>query len=88
MLGVIEDLAPPSNSYVFTDVIVDGPSAVQEYDRLRTTAHRCGSLFLSVMLTCDIDVQVGRIDNADRVALAAGDGGVKEQAVGLVGVEG
>ena len=72
VLGVIEDLAPPSNSYVFTNVLEDGPAAAREYDRLRSLAERRGSLFLSVMLTCDIDVQVGRIDNPDRVALRKG----------------
>jgi hypothetical protein len=35
-------------------------------------AERRGSLFLAVMLTCDIDVQVSRIDNPDRVALRKG----------------
>ncbi len=29
-------------------------------------------MFLAVMLTCDIDVQVGRIDNPDRVDLRKG----------------
>lgn len=71
-LGVIEDLAPSSNSYVFTNVIDDGPTAAEEYDRIRAVAHRRGSLFVSVMLTCGIDVQVGRIDNPDRVALRKG----------------
>lgn len=72
VLGTIEDLAPPSNSYVFTNVIEEGPAAEGEYDRLRSLAHRRGSLFLSVMLTCDIDVQISRIDNPDRVALRKG----------------
>lgn len=72
VLGVIEDLAPSSNSYVFTNVIEDGPDAEGEYQRLRSVARRRGSLFLSVMLTCDIDVQVARIDNPDRVALRKG----------------
>src|SRR5947208_796049 len=72
VLGVIEDLAPSSNSYVFTNVLTEGPTAIAEYDRLRSIAHRRGSLFLSVMLTCDIEVQVGRIDNPDRVALRKG----------------
>jgi hypothetical protein len=35
-------------------------------------AERRGSLFLAVILTCDIDVQVSRIDNPDRVALRKG----------------
>lgn len=72
VLGVIEDLAPSSNSYVFTNVIEEGPTANEEYDRIRATAQRRGSLFVSVMLTCDIDVQISRIDNPDRVALRKG----------------
>ena len=72
VLAAIEDLAPPSNSYVFTNVIEAGPTAVDEYDRIRSAAHRRGSLFLAVMLTCDIDAQVSRIDNPDRIALRKG----------------
>lgn len=72
VLGVIEDLAPSSNSYVFTNVIDEGPTAHEEYDRLRLVAQRRGSLFLSVMLTCDVEAQVSRIDNPDRVALRKG----------------
>lgn len=72
VLAAIEDLAPPSNSYVFTNVIEAGPRAADEYDRVRSVARRRGSLFLAVMLTCDIDVQVSRIDNPDRVALRKG----------------
>jgi hypothetical protein len=72
VLGVIEDLAPSSNSYVFTNVLEDGPTAAEEYDRIRSVAHRRKSLFMSVMLTCDIEVQVCRIANPDRVALRKG----------------
>ena len=72
VLGVIEDLAPSTNSYLFTNVLEEGAVGAREYGRIRAMAHRRGSLFLSVMLTCDIDVQVGRIDNPDRVALRKG----------------
>jgi len=72
VVRTIENLAPASNSYVFTNVIEDGPNAAEDYDVLRSLARRRGSLFLSVMLTCDIDVQVSRIDNPDRVALRKG----------------
>lgn len=68
VLGTIEDLAPPSNSYVLTD----DAGGRKYFDRVQTLAERRGSLFLSVMLTCDIDVQVSRIDNPDRVALMKG----------------
>jgi hypothetical protein len=72
VLRAIEELAPPSNSYVFTNVVEETPSAADEYDVLRSLARRWGSLFLSVMLTCDLDIQVSRIDNSDRVALRKG----------------
>ena len=36
VLAAIEDLAPPSNSYVFTNVIEAGPTAADEYDRIRS----------------------------------------------------
>lgn len=72
VLGVIEDLAPPTNSYVFTDVLEDEPAGAEEYTQIRAVAHRRGSLFLAVLLTCDVDVQVSRIDNPDRVALRKG----------------
>ena len=72
VLGTIEDLAPRSNSYVFTNVLQDDDEGAAHYGRIRDLARRRGSLFLSVMLTCDIDVQVSRIDNPDRVALRKG----------------
>lgn len=72
VLGVIEDLAPATNSYVFTNVLVDDAAGAQHYDRIRSVARRRGSLFLAVMLDCDIDVQVSRIDNPDRLALRKG----------------
>ena len=72
VIATIEDLAPPSNSYVFTNVIEQGPAAASEYGRIRSFADRRGSLFLAVMLDCDIDVQVSRIENPDRVALNKG----------------
>lgn len=72
VIATIEDLAPPSNSYVFTNVVEAGPAAANEYGRIRSLADRRGSLFLAVMLDCDIDAQVSRIDNPDRVALRKG----------------
>jgi hypothetical protein len=51
---------------------VDDATAATAYERVRSVAVRRGSLFLAVMLTCDIDVQVGRIANPDRVALRKG----------------
>lgn len=67
VLDTIEDLAPESNSYVFTNVLEQDPTGARDYDRIRQLAHRRGSLFLSVMLDCEIDEQVSRIDNPDRI---------------------
>src|ERR1044071_1117502 len=72
VLGTIEDLAPKTNSYVFTNVLRDDPEGAAHYGRIRSVAHQRGSLFLAVMLDCDIEVQVSRIDNPDRIALRKG----------------
>lgn len=72
VIATIEELAPPTNSYVFTNVLEEGPDGAEGYQRIRSLAARRGSLFLAVLLTCDIDVQVSRIANPDRVALRKG----------------
>lgn len=72
VLGTIEDLAPESNSYVFTNVLEDDEPSARHYDRIRSVARRRGSLFLSVVLDCAIDEQVHRIDNPDRIARLKG----------------
>ena len=71
-VGTIEDLAPKSNSYVFTNVLKDDEDGAHQYDRVRRLAQCRGSLFLSVMLDCDVDEQVQRIDTPDRVARLKG----------------
>lgn len=72
VLGTIEDLAPKSNSYVFTNVLKDDEDGASQDSKLRSLAQRRGSLFLSVAPSCDIDEQVRRIDNPDRIALLKG----------------
>jgi hypothetical protein len=72
VLGTIEDLAPKSNSYVFTNVLQDDEEGASQYRQLRSLAQRRGSLFLSVSLSCDVDEQVRRIDNPDRIARLKG----------------
>lgn len=72
LFGVIEDLAPASNSYVFTNALEDEESSADHYDSIKSLAARRGSLFLAVQLDCDIDAQVSRIDNPDRIALRKG----------------
>lgn len=72
VLGTIEDLAPKSNSYVFTNVLEEDQDGASQYINLRSLAQRRGSLFLSVLLNCDVDEQVRRIDTPDRIARLKG----------------
>ena len=72
VLGTIEDLAPRSNSYVFTNVLKDDEDGARQYENVRSLSRRRGSLFLSVMLDCDVEEQVRRIDAPDRVARLKG----------------
>jgi hypothetical protein len=72
VLGTIEDLAPKTNSYVFTNVLEDDDDGASQYDRVRLLAQRRGSLFLSVMVDCGVDEQVRRIDTPDRIARLKG----------------
>ena len=72
VLGTIEDLAPRTNSYVFTNVLTDDAGSRAQLDDVRALARRRGSLFLTVLLSCEVDVQVSRIDTADRIALRKG----------------
>jgi hypothetical protein len=72
VLGTIEDLAPSSNSYVFTNVLEDDDDGAAHYASIRSLAERRGSLFLSVMLHCDLEEQIGRIAMPDRIARLKG----------------
>lgn len=72
VLGTIEDLVPPSTDFVFTNCIEDDEDGAAEYDSYRSLAHRRGSLFLAVMLHCEVEEQVRRIDTPDRRARLKG----------------
>ncbi len=50
----------------------DDEDGARRYDRIRSLAHRRGSLFLSVVVDCDVDEAVRRIDNPDRIARLKG----------------
>ena len=66
VLATIEDLAPKTNSYVFTNDLCDDADGREQYARIRSLADRRGSLFLAVRLECHIDEHVRRIDTPDR----------------------
>jgi hypothetical protein len=72
VLGTIEDLAPKTNSYVFTNVLEDDDDGATSYEELRSLALRRGSLFVPVVLDCDVDEQIRRIDRPDRRARLKG----------------
>jgi shikimate kinase len=66
MLTALEEIAPPSMSYVFTNVLENTPEDRAIYDRLRGAARRRSSLFLPVLLTCAPDVQLHRVQSEER----------------------
>jgi hypothetical protein len=72
VLKTIEEVAPKSNSYVFTNSMEDNEAAQEQYDSIRSLAERRGSLFMPVWVDCHVDEQVRRIDNPDRIALMKG----------------
>lgn len=72
ILQTIEEIAPASFSYVFTNCLEDTPYGRAQYERVRSMAARRGSRFLAVMLACDINEQVRRIDTPDRIARLKG----------------
>jgi hypothetical protein len=67
VLKTIEDLAPKSISYVFTKVLEDDAGAPNHYAAFRSLAQRRGSLFLAVMVECDVSEEIKRVDAPDRV---------------------
>lgn len=72
VLGTIEDLVPASTDFVFTNVLEDDEDGAADYRTLRDLAGRRGSLYLAVMLHCDEQEQVRRIDTPDRRARLKG----------------
>jgi adenylate kinase family enzyme len=63
---VIEEVAPRSVSYVLTNVLEDEPEAYALYERVKRIAARRGSIFLPVMLTCELEEELRRIPDPAR----------------------
>jgi len=66
VFGALEEIAPRSKSYVFTNNLADDPADIAIYDRLKHAAQVRGAVFLPVMLTCAPDVQLRRVASEDR----------------------
>jgi hypothetical protein len=67
VLTALEEIAPLSMSYVFTNVLADEPEAIALYERIKRVALSRSSLFVPVMLTCALEVQLGRVGSDERV---------------------
>ena len=67
VLSALEEIAPPSMSYVFTNVLYAESGDIALYERLKHVAGRRQSVFLPVLLTCERDVQLRRVAAAERV---------------------
>jgi hypothetical protein len=69
VIRTVEELAPPSSSFVFTNVLTqDKPTDRQVVERLRVAAQRTNRTYLPVVLRCDADLLVLRAENASRRA--------------------
>ena len=66
VFSALEEIAPRSKSYVLTNNLDDDPQDIAIYHRLKRTAQVRGAVFLPVMLTCALDVQLRRVASEDR----------------------
>lgn len=68
VLSTIEESAPESLSYVFTNTLSDSADSAALFRRIRRIAEKRKSVFLPVMITCGPEEQARRVENADRAA--------------------
>lgn len=66
VFSALEDIAPKQMSYIFTNVLEDKSTDLAIYERLKGVASRRGSVFVPVMLTCAVDVQLRRVQSQER----------------------
>jgi hypothetical protein len=63
---MIEEVVPRSVSYVLTNALEEEPEAYVLYERVKRIAASRGSLFLPVVLTCNLEEQLRRVPNVSR----------------------
>lgn len=63
---VIEEVAPRSVSYVLTNALEDDSESHALYERVKGIAASRGSVFLPVVLTCELEEQLRRIPDPAR----------------------
>jgi len=69
LLRTIEELSPPSWSFVFTNVSLEGhPLSSPSVDLVRGLAVARGSRYVPVRLTCDLDEHLRRVTDPERAA--------------------
>ena len=67
VITALEEIAPRSKSYVFTNVLADDPADIAIYDRLKHAAQVRGAVFLPVLLTCAPEAHLRRVASQDRL---------------------
>jgi hypothetical protein len=63
---MIEDVIPHSASFVLTNALEDDAESRDLYERVKRIAAFRGSLFLPVVLTCDLEEQLRRVTDPAR----------------------
>ena len=66
VLDALSEIAPRDASYVLTNALEVGFEAW--FDRIEGIAHARGSVFVPVLLECDLEEQMRRVASEDRVA--------------------
>lgn len=66
VFSALEEIAPRSQSYVFTNVLGESAEDIAIFNRLRDIAASRDSVFLPVMLTCAREVQLERVQVEER----------------------
>jgi predicted kinase len=66
VFNALEEIAPRSMSYVFTNNLEEKSEDIAIYERLRDIAASRESVFLPVMLTCAREVQLARVQAEER----------------------
>jgi len=80
VLRMIEHVVPRSTSYVLTNALENAPEDHDLYEQIKGIATRRGSVFLPVILTCEIEEELRRVSDPSRTQRLKIDDPVRARA--------
>jgi shikimate kinase len=66
VLEAVENLPDLDDSFIFTNVLIDTPSDAALYAKIKELAHRRGARFIPVIIHCDADELIRRVQSPER----------------------